>query len=156
MADEQPEKTIQRITSLTQFAPADIDVQLEFEDHIEVLPMRALSYAEYQRLGWDVPNPVPPPSGIDGNKRPIFNYSDPTYQRQMQEADTLRGCKRLLASLRLDVPGDDEAAKIAYLQGLDANRLRLLIGVVGQLVMHGEARIEAKAATFHGKRSASR
>lgn len=150
--EAKPEKPIVSITSLEEFSPANVTVTLEFDDHIEEIPMRALSYAEFQKLGWLVPNPTPPISGVDGNKRPVFDYNNPTYQQQMREAETLRSYKRLLASLRLDVPGADEDAKIAYLQSRDANRMRMLLGIVGQLVTDGEAHIEAQAATFQRRR----
>lgn len=152
MADN--DKPIVRVTSLADFEPADVDVVLEFEDHKELVPMRQLSYAEFQRLGWEVPNPKPPISGVDKQARPVFDYTDATYLRQVQDAETQRSYKRLLASLRIDVPGADEAAKIDYLQSRDANRMRLLLSVVGQLVTEGAASVEAKAATFWDGRAA--
>jgi hypothetical protein len=149
VSDEtKPEKPVIAITDLGSFAPGDVDVTLEFDDHSESVPMRALSYAEFQRLGWLVPNPKPPISGVDGNRRPVFDFQDATYQRQAQEADNERAYRRLLASLRLNVPGNDDDEKIAYLKSLDANRMALLLNVVGQLVTEGKAHVEAKAAGF--------
>jgi hypothetical protein len=152
MADEaKPDKPVIAITSLDAFAPGDVDVTLEFEDHIETVPMRALSYAKFQSIGREVKNPLPPITGA-GKTGPIFDYKDADYLIAMQEAEITRSCKRLLASLRLDVPGKTDDEKIAYLQGLDVNRMALLMNVVSQLVTEGKAHVEARAATFHGGR----
>lgn len=151
MEDDKP---IISITSLDDFSPADVDVRLEFEDHVELVPMKQLSYAAFQKLGWEVPNPVPPMSGVDKNARPVFDYNNPTYQQAVRDAETQRSYKRLLASLRLDVPGADEAEKIAFLQNLDANRMRMLLSAVGQLITEGAATVEAKTATFQRGRTA--
>lgn len=144
---EVTEKPVVRIASLSAFAPVEVEVRLEFEDRVELVPMRTLSYAEFQRLGWEVPNPVPPVTGA-GRNGPITDPNDAGYRRALLEAEMKRAHKRLLASLLLEVPGATEDEKIAYLQTLDANRLRLLVSIVGQLVTEGTAHIEAKAAAF--------
>lgn len=141
-------KPVMHVNSLASFETADVEARLEFADRVELVPMRTLSYGEFQRIGWQVRNPTPPISGVDGSRRPVFDYNDATYQQQMQEAERQRALRRLLAALNVEVPGATDDEKIAYLQGLDANYLRLLISVVGQLVTEGEARIEAKAAAF--------
>lgn len=151
MADEakseKPELPVIAITSLDTFAPGDVDVVLEFEDHIETVPMRTLSYAEFQRIGREVPNPKPPITG-GGRNGPIFDYKDDAYVLAMQDAEITRNYKRLLASLRLKVPGDTDEEKIAYLKTLDVNRMANLIGAVSQMVTEGKVRVEAKVGTF--------
>lgn len=143
MTEEQ--KPVKRIDSLSALQPETVDVTMEFEDHIEVMPMKTLSYAEWQRIGWSVPNPVPPISGVDGNKRPIVNYDDPQFRIQVQQAELERAYRRVLASMVLSVPGGTEAEQLDYLKALDANRIRMLINAVSELAAGGGARISAKA-----------
>lgn len=143
------DKPVVRITSFDVFQPEEVDVRLEFDDHVEVVPMRTISYLDFQRLGDDVPNPVPPITHADRNG-PVYDYNDKAYQRALQDAHRLRACKRLLAMLRVDVPGGTEDERVDALLRMDANRLRMLINAVTALAANGEAVVEAKAATFRG------
>lgn len=141
----EQQKPVKRIDSLSALQPETVDVTMEFEDHIEVMPLKTLSYAEWQRIGWSVPNPTPPISGVDGNKRPIVNYDDPQFRIQVQQAELERAYRRVLASMVLPVPGNTEAEQLDYLKALDANRIRMLINAVSELAAGGGARIGAKA-----------
>lgn len=145
MFDEKQDKPITRVTDLAALATETVDVTLEFEDHIEVVPMKTLSYAEWQRIGWSVPNPIPPVSGVDSSKRPIFDLYSPQYIEASQRAELERAYKRLLASMALPVPGADEAEQIDYLKRLDANRVRMLISAVNELAAGGRSHVSAKA-----------
>lgn len=137
------------VYTLTSFAdprlqPHDVKVRLEFDDHSEVFVMTTLSYQQFEALGAEVPEPVPTISGTDGNKRPVHNLTDPTYQQAVAEAKMQRAFKRLVAMLRLDTPENDEAAKIAYLQTLDAAVVTHLLTAVGKLVRDGTVKIGEK------------
>lgn len=147
MPTKKNDKPVVRIASFDVLKPEDIDVQLVFDDHVEVVPLRTLSYAEFQRLGQEVPNPVPPVMSAD-RSGPILDYNDKTYRQAVYDANLLRAYKRLLAMLLIPVPGKTEAEKIATLESMDANRLRMLIDAVTQLAAGGEAVVESRAATF--------
>lgn len=142
-----PDKKTVRLTSFDAFMPEDIDVRLEFDDHIEIVPMRTLSYGEFQRIGRDVPIPTPPIMGA-GKNGPIYDYNDAGYRQQVQDAEMQRTLRRLLASLRVPVPGGTVVEQVAVLQNSDANRLRMLISAMVQLAAGGEASVESRAATF--------
>ena len=141
----EQQKPIKRIDSLSALQPQTVDLVFEFDDHDELMPMKTLSYGEWQRIGWSVPNPAPPISGVDSNKRPIFNLNDPKYQIEVQQANMERAYRRVLASMALTVPGDTEAEQIEFLKGLDTDHLRIMINFVDEQAVRGRSRVGAKA-----------
>lgn len=151
----KPDLPIVRISAFDAFAPEDVDVRLVFDDHVEVVPMRTISYAEFQQLGQEVTMPTPPVIGA-GKTGPVLDFHNADYLRAVQDANRLINFKRLLRMLRFDVPGKDETEQIAALQHLDTNRLRMLMQAVVQLAASGEVRVEAKSATFHKDGGAAR
>ena len=141
----EQQKPIKRIDSLSALQPQTVDLVFEFDDHDELMPMKTLSYGEWQRIGWSVPNPAPPISGVDSNKRPIVNYDDPQFRIQSQQAELERAYRRVLASMVLTVPGDNEAEQVDYIKNMDADRLRVLINFVNDQAVRGRSRVGAKA-----------
>lgn len=149
------EKPVVRISNLDAMLPAEFTAVLETEDQRFEVPMRGVSFAEYQAIGWSVPDPTPPITSA-GKNGPIFDYNDAGYKRAMQQAETKRMHLRLLAALALPVPGDTDDEKIAFLQSLDANYVRMLTVALVQMVTDGKASLEAKSATFQRGRGKGR
>lgn len=150
--DEQPEVELERvaISSLEDLATYKVEAEIYHAGKILIIPLKTLTYFEWVKLGYEVPNPVPPPMGVDKNSRPILNYSDPTYQRQMDEAAMERGYVRLLAAIDLPIKGEDQAERLATLKRtLDYNVVRQLNAVLNSVVSEGEARIIGRADSFH-------
>ena len=148
--DEQ-EQPLERVvaTSLDDLAPYHIEAEIYHAGRLLVIPLNTLTYFEWIRLGYEIPNPVPPPMGVDKNSRPILNYNDPGYLRQMDEAAMERGYVRLLAAIGLPIEGDTQAEKLARLKRvLDYNVVRQLNSILNSVVSEGEAKIVGRADTF--------
>ena len=140
-----------KITSLADLQPRTVDVLIERGDEVLEIPCKTLSYAEFQRLGYEVIDPAPPTSGATA-KGPIYNYNDPDFLTARQRAADERLYRRLLAFIQIDVPGDTVDEQIKNLsEALEVDIVRALTRVMSDMVNGGEARIEARAATFHGK-----
>lgn len=139
------------MTTLNDLAPVTVTVELERPDGQTVgVPLRLLTYSEWQRIGWEVPEPAPPVSGAT-REGPVFNTSDPDYLRQRAEAQTERQYRRLLAALEIDIPGDTPAEQVAALrQTLDYGMARQLFAALGKLAGEGEGRVAARADSFRG------
>lgn len=130
--------------------PVDIIAELQHGDRNLEIPLRTLTYAQWNQIGIDIPAATPPPMGVDKNNRPIFDYNNPQYIAQMEEVGQQRTYARLLASLRIEVPGTTKEEKIKSLrESLDANVVRQLLEVIGQFALKGEARVKHRAETFH-------
>ena len=139
------------VLSLDDLAPIAVRVEIEHGDRLLVVPLKTLSYFEWVRLGYEVPNPVPPTMGVDKQGRPILDTRDPSYLRALDEAALERGYVRLLAALDIPIPGATKAEQLAALKArLDTNVTRQLTAVLNQLASEGEARIMSRAETFHG------
>lgn len=141
----QETKPVKRISDLGTLKPETVDLVFEYDDHDEVMPMKTLSYGEWQRIGWSVPTPAPPISGVDGNKRPIVNYDDPQFRIQSQQAELERAYRRVLASMVLPVPGETEAEQVDFIKNMDADRLRIMISFVNDQAVRGRSRVGVKA-----------
>lgn len=138
------------LVHLSDLAPVAIRVEIERPGgDLLVVPLRTLTYSEWLRLGFEVPDPTPPISGVDKNGRPVFDTRHPDYLRAVEMATLQRGLRRLLAALQIDIPGDTAEQKLAALDAsLDAGVARQLLGVLGRLAAKGEAHITARADTF--------
>lgn len=150
--DVEVEEQLERVTatSLDDLAPYNVEAEIYHAGRLITIPLHTLTYFEWVRLGYEVQNPVPPPMGVDKNSRPILNYNDPTYLRQVDEAMMERGYVRLLAAIGLPIRGDTPAEKLATLKAtLDYNVVRQLNSVINSVVSEGEARIVGRADTFH-------
>lgn len=140
-----------KITSFADFEPQDVDVQINLPDERQlIVPMRIPSYAELMEVNRAVADPKPPISGIDPTtKRPLVDYNDPGYQRSVQDAYTERMFRLIAQSVRIDLPGDSQAEKVAYLRGLDPSLIGGLMAAMNQLTKQGEAQLLARAGGFH-------
>lgn len=147
--NEGENKKHRAITTLADLQPRLVDVQIELDDEIVVIPCKTLSYAEFQRLGYEVVDPSPPVSGA-GPKGPIYNYNDAAYLQARQQANDARLYRRLLAFVQIDVPGATVEEQIdALTNTLEVAVVRALVQVMSNMVTGGEARIADRAATFH-------
>lgn len=135
--------------SFDDLRPIDIVVELTHGDRDIEIPLRSLTYSQWNAIGLSVPAPTPPVQGVDKNGRPLFDYNNPAYLIQLEQAGEERVYRRLLASLRIDIPGATEDEKVhALREGLDTNIVRQLNEVIGQFALKGEARIKHRAETF--------
>lgn len=144
------------LTSFEELAPMNVNVIVTLPEGREVrIPLRTLTYWEIFQIEAKVPPPTPPVSHAtkDG---PVFNFKDPGYLQALQLADIERSYRRVLAALRIEVPGASEEEKLHALKTrLDAGVMRQLNQVLMGSAMSGEARIEARAATFQPNRVGS-
>lgn len=139
------------LKSFDELAPTNVNVIVTLPEGREVrVPLRTLTYWEIFQIEAKVPPPVPPVSHAT-KEGPVFDYKAPAYLQALQLADIERSYRRVLAALRIDVPGATEDEKLATLKArLDAGVMRQLNQVLMSSAMTGEARIEARAATFPG------
>jgi hypothetical protein len=147
-----PKPAPRLIASFADLAPVTILAEITMpDDDVLLVPMRELRYSEFARLGLEVPAPTPPMMGIDPTtKRPLYDYSNPDYQRQLTEANIRRGYRRLIEMIDIPIPGDTVDEKIDNLDKLTSHGVvKQLLDVVNELADKAEGRISAKAATFH-------
>lgn len=111
------------------------------------VPMRPLSYAEYQRIYNSVKTPTPPVSG-GGKDGPIYNRNDSEYQKEVQDAYALRTMRMILASLQLEIPGTDEDAKIESLKSIGAAMFAGMTSFVYQSSLGNMGEVKARAESF--------
>lgn len=138
------------ITSLDDLQPRDVDVEIERGNEVLVIPCRTLTYGEFQRLGYAVIDPAPPVATWNSKGAASYNYNDPQYLTAKQQAADERLYLRLLAFLKIDVPGDTPQEKIDNLQNtLEVDVVRALTKVMLDMVSGGEARVTDRATTFH-------
>jgi len=145
-----------RPATLGDLGRTDVDVIIELPGGDEVLiPMRSLSYHRYNAIRWSVPDPAPPVNGVDKNGRPVFDYHDATHLKRVADAGLERTYRLLLASLKLDIPGESDEEKLQYLRDeMDGAIVRQLMNVMEQIATKGSARIAARAGAFPGGRNA--
>jgi hypothetical protein len=62
MAAKTEGKQRVKITSLADLQPRTVDIEIVRDNEVLVIPCKTLSYAEFQRLGYDVVDPSPPVS----------------------------------------------------------------------------------------------
>ena len=99
---------MKRISDLGTLKPETVDLVFEYDDHDEVMPMKTLSYGEWQRIGWSVPTPAPPIGGVDGNKRPDCQLRRSAVSHPVPASPNRRAYRRVLASMVLPVPSETE------------------------------------------------
>lgn len=138
-----------KVTDLLQLAPDEVDVRIVVDDHEErVVPMRTLSWAQWEQIGESVPHPIPEPNGVTASGKLTYDYSHPDYLQRVAQANNERAYRRLLAMLRLEVPGSTDAEKVAFLKALDSNFINQLMTAANQLASGGRASIDARAGAF--------
>ena len=143
-----------QITDLKALQPTTVDVTVEVDDDtILVVPMRTLSFARWQAIGYSVPDPLPPILNAKADGTVTYDWNNADYRRALNDASNQRALRRLVEMIAIDIPGDNEAAKVAYLEGLDNGVLAALVGAMGRLAQGGKHELKARAATFHPDRS---
>jgi hypothetical protein len=137
------------VLSLDDLAPDPINVEIEQNGRIKVIPLREIGNYEFVKLGYEVPNPVPPTMGVDKNGRPLLDFNDPTSLRARADAEMERGYVRLLAMLAIDIPGETKAEQLAALKkSITPGVMRQLMDALNKLLGEGDARIVGRAETF--------
>lgn len=154
---QEPVQPILPRRSITTLADLDtVDVMVEIEDNGEVLefPLRLLKHYEWMEIGFEVPEPAPPIMGTDKQGRPLFDHNNPDYKIAVEKAQLERNYRRLAASLKIDIPGDTRAEKVAALQKtLSYNICNKLFGAILQKAAEGKWRVQERAETFHSSRN---
>jgi hypothetical protein len=124
-----------------------------------VIPLRSLSYHEWLAIGTEVSEPPVPKTRVGDDGRPAPNPLDPDYVKQRDESYRKRSYMRLAAALvggGMSLPGETLAEQGAALEGaIDAGIANALLDYLISTVNGGRARIEQRAETFHGGRTAA-
>ena len=157
--NEDPKQPKPRVPlgALADLGTFDVIVEVDLPTgEIGEMRMKTLTYAQWLRLGAEIPDAVPPASGFDAKKmQPTYNYADPTYQAQQAEVIMRRSFRRLLAALTFEIPGDTIDAQIdTLIDVVDTGIAQKLFHVLSINAGEGEARVMGRAATFHGNGSA--
>lgn len=126
------------------------------------IPLRTISYFRAQEINTSVKDPGPPDGDIvrdekTGNIRKTFNYNDPTYLAAVQMAHYERSYRLIMEAWRQDdfpLPGATYDERLQYLkEEFDVAVVRQLVDILTGLGMKGQARIQARAETFHNGRT---
>jgi hypothetical protein len=129
----KPTKPRRLATSLADLKSPEFSVIFEYEDYELEVPIRIPSAHEWNRIGRAVTAPVPPISGVDANKRPVYD---------------------LLECIQLPIDGETLEEKVASLRAsIGINAFWQLNSAIGGKIAEGEARIVNRAETFHGERT---
>lgn len=137
------------VTSLAQLQKQqvyDVDVP-QADGTFLTFPMRALKQSEWLKIGRDVPNPAPKSYG--GVNGVTYDTADPDYRAKLNEAEYERNIRRLVASLLIDIPGIDLAAKAqTLLSELDTDVLGGLFSGFWKINRDKGADINSREAAF--------
>lgn len=142
------------VSNLADLAPEQVNVEVEAPgDLILVLAVQLPTMAQYNRILRSVPLPVAPIAGVDPlTKRPLQDFNNPDYARQMEERREEQNFRLLGDCLRLDdLPGgslEDRAAAVKA--SIGAGTARQLLDLLHGYLLKGDAAIQARAETFHG------
>jgi hypothetical protein len=143
-------KPVIEIASLDDLGTLDIHAEVEHGNQFIRIPMRTLTYFEWQEIGLQVPTPTPPIMGVNKQGSPQYDRNNPDYIATLQRAENERTYRRLARSLKIVVPGETDAEKAdALKRTLDTNVTRQLVALLLKFAVEGEARIAARADTFH-------
>lgn len=144
------DKPTQNVQSITEFKARTVEVRVEREEDVLVFQCKALTYAEWNRLGDLVPAPPPPIAGVDRLGRPVINPSDPGYLQAKAAADNLRNLVRLQGFILMDFPGAaDEIERARMLENhLEPGIVKALERVFSLMATEGLAGATARAKTF--------
>ena len=86
---------------------------------------------------------------VGGIIKEIYDYDNDDYRAKVEESDRLLFNRMLLASLMLEIPGDDEEARLAYLtRTLGKYAYTRLINAVQRLNIVSEEEIADMAQSF--------
>jgi len=156
MTDATPPALARKsISSLGDFAD-DFNLIAEIEtwdQQVYEVPIRKLSLDAWGAVGKEIETPKPPELGA-GPKGPVYNYEDPVYLAAKKEAEDQRMYRRILACLRIDVPGKTVEAQVKALRAqLPADVTQALGTYIFQLHNRWRRAVEARADNFHAVRS---
>jgi hypothetical protein len=156
MTDEpqvKPPKQRRIATSLADLKAPKFGIILEYpdDDFETVVPVEIPPAYEWNKIGRSVPQPVPPISGVDANKRPIYDRNDPGYIQQVQEVQDEITYRRLLRCIQFPIEGDTLEEKITALkEALGPAAFWQLNAKISEKIAEVEARIVNRSETFHG------
>lgn len=144
------ERSITPVLSLDDLSTMQVNVEIELlNGDILAVPIKTLTYREWLEIGWEVPAPTPPISGVDASKRPVFNHNDPGYLANLERVNMERNYRRLLRALQIPIPGNTVDEQLDALKSkLDGAICRQLLNAINETGMAGEARIAARAESF--------
>lgn len=135
--------------SLSDLTTREVEVEVSMpgdDSPIIVIPMKALSYADYMQPERDYPAPIP--QVVGGLNGQTVLDKDPEYLRQVRERNEKVMYARIVRSLSLPFQSIDEAGKIEELRHMTSIIVNALINAVWQIHMTGEARVIARAESF--------
>lgn len=145
---------IRNITSISDFK-ADVDLIAEIKTLTGItynIPIRKIPLDEWNAVGKEVPGPDKTNyiKGASKDGKYIYDLENPKYLAEQEAAVEERAYRRLLACLRVDVPGRTLAKKIETLrQDMPADVLRALFGYVERLHVWRQP-VQARAESFLG------
>lgn len=145
----QTERPRRVLGSLTELGRRELTIEIEMDDEVLVIPMKALTFKEWQEAQRSVPNPTPPPSRVGKNGEPIFDYNDPAYLTQMADATNKRMMLMLIRAIQIEIPGETEDQQIEFLRGLEYGLLDKLAALMAEFNREVNAHINARADSFH-------
>jgi len=154
MTDEQQQT--RQITSLQDFAgDNDLIAEILTLDGVPYeIPIRKLPLDAWIAAGRDVQDPKPPEMGWKPDGSVILNYNDPAYLEAKEEAENERLYHRILACLRIEIPGKSKAAQVKALrETLRADVTQMLGSFILQLHNSWRRTVKSRAESFHGLRS---
>lgn len=123
-------------------------IEIERPGGLLRIPLRELTYHEWLQVELDEPMPAPPViAGKGGVKQ--YDRDNPDFRRKTGEVYERWTYRRLLAALKVDVPGETEAEKIAALADMPAPLLQAIVGQLAAMHMANKARVEDRAGSFH-------
>ena len=141
------------VASIFDVEPAEIEVTVTFENGDAMLfKARAVPYKRWQELGRMVPEPSPPPMGLDKNDRPIYNMNDSDYLMDRNRAQDKRTLLRLSEFLQLDWRdvADPDARATLLEERMDVGVINSLTASMFKFSLDGSGEaVASRAATFH-------
>ena len=149
MAAKKKDAPREVVTSLSQIGARKINVEIEdIDGTILEIPMRTLSYGEFQRVGRDVVDPTPPVL-MAGPGGTTYDFKNPAYLEALEHAKTKRMALRLVHCLEIEVEGNSLDAKAdALLEGISTQAFYTLIAAMNRAHTERGARVEARAERF--------
>jgi len=159
MTDEQTDEQkpeIRRIDALSDFkADKNLIAEVETVDGaVYEIPIRKLSLDAWSQVGKEVPEPEAPQVGTKKDGTAIYNENDPAWLQAKEDAYNERLYRRILACLRIDIPGKTIEARVKSLRDeLPADVTQALGMFLMQIHNRWRRTVEARAETFHAVRT---
>lgn len=143
-----------QVATLDDLKRMNIDVIVPIPGGDElVVQLKTLSRLKMIELVNTIALPEPPISGYDKHARPILNFQESNYLAAQNVAIYNRNVLLLVNMLRLDIPGETNEEKIAYVNDeFDGAILEKLFVFINGMFGEGKARLAGRVATFLGGR----